>query len=314
MVSFSIIIGRIHEALRIFSVIGNYWMYILQYGLILVLCAQFVIWLTPLKSISIVGSVVIGVLIVLFIVGTYNAYSPVVRNLEFTIEGKSDEEKKIRFVVASDFHLGLLSGKNHLARFVELSNEAKPDVILLVGDLVDDDPIWFVENGMAEVMKKLKSTYGVYGVLGNHEYYGGKIPLLVQEMKDAGVKILVDETVLVGESFYLTGQADITNKKRQSLDTLKPSNSDLPWIVMNHTPNDLNTPANAGVDFHMSGHTHKGQMWPNNFITNRIFELDYGYKLKGQMHTLVSSGFGFWGPPIRIGSRSELWVVDVHLK
>ena len=314
IVSFSIIIGRIHEALRIFSVIGNYWMYILQYGLILVLCAQFVIWLTPLKSISIVGSAVIGVLIVLFIVGTYNAYSPVVRNLEFTIEGKSDEEKKIRFVVASDFHLGLLSGKNHLARFVELSNEAKPDVILLVGDLVDDDPIWFVENGMAEVMKKLKSTYGVYGVLGNHEYYGGKIPLLVQEMKDAGVKILVDETVFVGESFYLTGQADITNKKRQSLDTLKPSNSDLPWIVMNHTPNDLNTPANAGVDFHMSGHTHKGQMWPNNFITNRIFELDYGYKLKGQMHALVSSGFGFWGPPIRIGSRSELWVVDVHLK
>ena len=314
MVSFSIIIGRIHEALRIFSVIGNYWMYILQYGLILVLCAQFVIWLTPLKSISIVGSVVIGVLIVLFIVGTYNAYSPVVRNLEFTIEGKSDKEKKIRFVVASDFHLGLLSGKNHLARFVELSNEAKPDVILLVGDLVDDDPIWFVENGMAEVMKKLKSTYGVYGVLGNHEYYGGKIPLLVQEMKDAGVKILVDETVLVGESFYLTGQADITNKKRQSLDTLMPSNSDLPWIVMNHTPNDLNAPAKAGVDFHMSGHTHKGQMWPNNFITNRIFELDYGYKLKGQMHALVSSGFGFWGPPIRIGSRSELWVVDVHLK
>ena len=201
-----------------------------------------------------------------------------------------------------------------MARFVELSNEAKPDVILLVGDLVDDDPIWFVENGMAEVMKKLKSTYGVYGVLGNHEYYGGKIPLLVQEMKDAGVKILVDETVFVGESFYLTGQADITNKKRQSLDALKPSNSDLPWIVMNHTPNDLNTPANAGVDFHMSGHTHKGQMWPNNFITNRIFELDYGYKLKGQMHALVSSGFGFWGPPIRIGSRSELWVVDVHLK
>ena len=80
---------------------------------------------------------------------------------------------------------------------------------------------------------------------------------------------------------------------------------------MNHTPNDLETPATLGVDFHVSGHTHKGQMWPNHLITKKIFELDYGHRLKETMHALVSSGFGFWGPPTRIGSRSELWVVDI---
>ena len=69
-----------------------------------------------------------------------------------------------------------------------------------------------------------------------------------------------------------------------------------------------------GVDFHMSGHTHKGQLWPNQYITARVFELDYGYKIKEKMHTLVSSGFGFWGPPMRIGSRSELWVVDINFR
>lgn len=303
------IIGRIHETLRPFSIIGNYWMFLFQYGLMLFLIANLVIWLTPLKSVSIVGSVVAGVLLLLFAVGTYNAYSPVVKHLEVAIDKKGEP---LRLVVASDFHLGLLSNKTHLSRFVKLSNEADPDAVLLVGDLVDDDPLWFVAYGMVDVMKQLKSTYGVYGVLGNHEYYGGKIPLLVKEMNDANVQILMDETIQVGEAFYLTGQEDITNKHRSDLTDLKPANSELPWFVMNHTPNDLQTPTNIGVDLHFSGHTHRGQMWPGNLVTQRIFELDYGHKQKDQMHALVSSGFGFWGPPTRIGTRAELWVVDVQ--
>ena len=310
IMSFSIVIGRIHESLRIFSVIGNYWMFIFQYGLLLCLIAQLTIWLTPLKNVQLVGSIAFAVLVVLFIVGSYLAYSPVVRNLAVTMDKKDSELTSMRVVVASDFHLGVLSNKKHLQRFVNLSNEAKPDVVFLAGDLVDDDPKWFVADGMAEVMKQLTSTYGVYGVLGNHEYYGKKIPEFVEEMDRAGVKILRDETIQIEKSFVITGQEDITNNERQQLKALRSENN-LPWFVMNHTPNDLVTPAQEGVDFHMSGHTHKGQMWPNHFITARVFELDHGYKLKEQMHTLVSSGFGFWGPPIRIGSRSELWVVDI---
>lgn len=306
--SFSVIIGRLHETLRPFSVVGNYWMFFFQYGLILFLLTNIVMWLTPLKNVSVIGSIVTCVLVLLFGIGTYNAYSPVVRHHEIMIDKKGEP---LRLVVASDFHLGLLSNKAHLARFVKLSNEAEPDAVLLVGDLVDDDPIWFVENGMSDMMKQLKATYGVYGVLGNHEYYGGKIPLLVKEMKDANVQILMDETIQIGNAFYLTGQEDITNKQRAALSVLKPDSLDLPWIIMNHTPNDLQMPMEAGADLHVSGHTHRGQMWPNNFITKKIFELDYGYKQKEQLHALVSSGFGFWGPPTRIGSRSELWVVDV---
>lgn len=308
VISFSFIIGRLHEAFRPFSIVGNYWMFFFQYGLLLFIIVNIVVWLSPLKNVAIVGTIVAGILVLLFAVGTYNAYSPVVKHLEITIDKEGDP---LRLVVASDFHMGLLSNKAHLSRFVKLSNEAEPDVVLLVGDLVDDDPIWFVEDGMSDVMKQLKATYGVYGVLGNHEYYGGKIPLLVKEMQDANVQILMDETIQVGNAFYLTGQEDITNKHRAPLSKLRPQNLELPWFVMNHTPNDLQTPTDTGVDFHASGHTHRGQMWPNNFITKRIFELDYGYKKKEQLHALVSSGFGFWGPPTRIGTRSELWVVDV---
>lgn len=309
IIAFSFLIGRMHSSLRIFSVIGNYWMFFFEYGLILCIIANLIVVLTSIKNVSVVGSIVVGLLIVLFAWGTYNAYSPVVRNLEINIDKKGEP---LKFVVASDFHLGILSNKKHLQRFVELSNKENPDVVLLVGDLVDDDPVWFVKDGMNEVMKQLKATYGVYGVLGNHEYYGGKIPLFVEEMKEANVQILMDETILVGNRFYLTGQEDVTNKNRMTIDELKPKDGTLPWVVMNHTPNNLNLPEEAGVDFHLSGHSHLGQLWPNNLITNRIFELDYGYLQKDQMHALVSSGFGFWGPPTRIGSRSELWVINVN--
>lgn len=314
VIAFSFIFARMHEILRGFSVVGNFWLFIFQYGLLLVVGAHLLYTFTPYKNVQVLGAVLIGIFILLFIFGIYNAYTPVVRQLQFTVDSKSTEEKTIRFVIASDFHLGLFSNKKHLARFVTLANAAKPDVVLLAGDLVDDDPIWFVKHGMSDVMQQLQTTYGVYGIVGNHEYYGGKIPLLVEEMKEANVNILLDETIKIGDAFYLTGREDRTNTKRQTLDMLKPEDNSLPWIVMNHTPDDLHTPAYEGVDFHISGHTHKGQMWPNNYITNRIFELDYGYMQKKQMHTLVSSGFGFWGPPMRIGSQAELWVVDMHIK
>jgi predicted MPP superfamily phosphohydrolase len=123
--------------------------------------------------------------------------------------------------------------------------------------------------------------------------------------------MLLDETICIDNSFYVTGREDATNGKRQSLAGLKPENQLLPWFVMDHTPFDLKTPADLGVDLHVSGHTHRGQMWPNHLITRRLFELDYGYKTKNAMHAFVSSGFGFWGPPIRLGSRSELWTITV---
>ena len=309
IIAFSFIIGHLFKVLSPLILLGKCWMFFFEYGFILCIISNILIAFTPLDNVAIVGSIIVSLLIILFIWGTYNAYSPVVRHLDIAIDKKGEP---LKLVVASDFHLGILSNKKHLSRFVTLSNNVNPDVVLLVGDIVDDDPIWFVKDGMDAVMKQLKATYGVYGVLGNHEYYGGKIRLFVEEMKEVKVQILMDETILVGNRFYLTGQEDITNKKRRAINDLKPENDVFPWIVMNHTPTNLHLPEEAGVDLHLSGHTHRGQMWPNQFLTNKIFEIDYGYKLKGKMHTLVSSGFGFWGPPTRIGSRSEMWVVNIH--
>ena len=307
LVAFAFIIGRLHPILHFLSVIGNYWMFILQYGLILCILANIIIWLTPLST-KIVGTGAFAIFVVLFAVGTYFAYTPTVHKTTITID---KEGEPMRVVMASDFHLGLLSHKGHLEKFVQLSNEQEPDLVMLVGDIVDDDPTRYIKNGMKDVMSQLQSTYGVYGVLGNHEYYGNKINEFNSAMKDSGVTILMDETIKLPNGVYLTGREDITNKDRPPVVELKPEDSDSPWFVMNHTPNDLTEPKEAGVDFHVSGHTHKGQMWPNQFITERIFDLGYGHEMFGHMHALVSSGFGFWGPPMRIGSQAELWVVDI---
>ena len=311
VVAYSFVLARLHDSLHFLAVVGNYWMFIFQYGLILCIVFNLLMLLPPFKSVAIMGTLALVVLIGLFLAGTYYAYTPTVRTATIEVE-KSGEP--MRIVLASDFHLGVLSGKNHLQRFVNITNEQQPDLVLLAGDLIDDDPRWFTAHEMDTILAQLKTTYGVYGALGNHEYYGGKIDLLVEEMAAANVKMLMDESVRVAANVVVTGQEDITNKNRAAITDLKPDNESDFWIVMNHTPNDLKTPAKAKVDLHVSGHTHKGQMWPNNFITERMYELDYGYKFKDSMHAFVSSGFGFWGPPTRIGSQSEIWVIDVTFK
>jgi len=301
----SMIFGRLHSNLYFMSVIGNVWLFFFQYGIALGLLSFILQLFLPMKWVALLCLVL---LIGLLVVGLYLAYSPVIRRQTIHIDKKGEPT---RLVIGSDFHLGVLSNKRHLQRFVDLANEQNPNIVLLAGDIVDDDPIWFVRYGMADVMKQLKTTDGVYGVVGNHEYYGRQISKFVNVMAEANVQILLDESVEV-HGMVITGQEDRTNKNRKPLADLKPGDETKPWIVINHTPDNLTLPASLGVDLHISGHTHGGQLWPNHVATRRIFEVDYGHFLKDSMHAIVSSGFGFWGPPMRIGSRCELWVVDLQ--
>lgn len=309
--AFSYLVGMLGHKWLGFTIVGSYWMAFFQYALMLVPVAHLsVIAIDHPQEVQIIGSMAAFLLLLIYLIGTFLAYSPVIRHKEVVVKGSGED---LNIVIASDFHLGVLSGKRHLERFVSMSNGLEPDLILLAGDLVDDDPIWYARYGMSEVMRKLTSKYGVFGILGNHEYYGKKIPLLVRIMEESGVTILRDDTIEIGGKLYLTGREERTNRKRELLESLKPG-GDLPWIVMDHTPSDLKTPVGLEADFHISGHTHKGQMWPNHLITKRVFDLDYGYRQYGNTHFLVSSGFGFWGPPIRIGSRSELWMVRMKFQ
>ena len=143
--------------------IGSYWFIVMQYGMILfpISSIMYLIWPSQ-QTIFIVGNVVAIIVAILCIPGTYMAFSPVVRHKTIHIDKDSGSLRDLKVVLASDLHLGLLSNKKHLQRFVNLANEEQPDVVLLAGGLVDDDPIWFVSDGMSPVMRQLKATYGVY--------------------------------------------------------------------------------------------------------------------------------------------------------
>jgi predicted MPP superfamily phosphohydrolase len=139
-------------------------------------------------------------------------------------------------------------------------------------------------------------------------------------MSRIGIPVLRDESVLVNDALYIAGRKDKTAESaaqggRLSVSSLLSElDADRPIILMDHQPYHFDKAAAAGVDLMLSGHTHRGQFAPNHWVTRRIFELDWGYLIKDKMHVVVSSGFGTWGPPIRLASRSEIVEIKVQFK
>ncbi|KRE96428.1 phosphoesterase [Paenibacillus sp. Soil766] len=329
IVAFSYVIGRFGTKVlpstltRLLNIMGSYWLALIQFGILLLPITDVAIGVLYMASVSsasyvpILGWVVIAIVLILLLVGSYLARTPVTRKYEITIPKHAGDWERLRVAVASDIHLGAVVGNRHLRKLVKHVNGMKPDLILLPGDIIDDDIKPFVRYQMGQTMRELQAPLGVYAVLGNHEYYGGHIPAFVEQMEQIGVRVLMDEVVHVQECLFIVGRkdksAEHTAQGRKSLVSLMEG-LDLaqPIIVMDHQPYQLDVAAAAGVDVNLSGHTHRGQIAPNHLFTRRIFELDWGYLRKGNLHALVSSGFGTWGPPIRLGSQSEIIELTIH--
>ncbi|MGM7637322.1 metallophosphoesterase [Bacillus sp. Hm123] len=317
--SYSFIASRMAKFLSAFRVIGYIWLAVIQYSLLLLPLADLTVFLLTLASVPlstailVVGNVTLAIFMIIFAYGLFNAYSPIVRTYQINVPKKQGNRESLRIAMASDMHFGTLSGTAHLKRLVQKVKAIEPDLILLPGDIIDDDLEAFTRKKMSTIMSELQAPLGVYGVLGNHEYYGGQVAEFIEEMKKININILLDEKLTIDHSFHLIGRKDKTDKNRQSFANLL-TNIDpaYPIIAMDHQPFELKQAQESGVDILFSGHTHRGQMAPNHLITKKMYELDWGYLQKEQMHAFVSSGFGFWGPPIRIGSRSEILQVDVQ--
>ena len=213
--------------------------------------------------------------------------------------------------MASDMHFGKLSGVSHLKRLVRHVNEMKPDIILLPGDIIDDHPGVFIQKYGTYYETNDSSTRRIWCVRKSRILRTSSSRIL-QEMDKIDIRILLDEVITIEDAFYLVGRRDKTERDRQSFEKLMSTvDKSMPVIAMDHQPFELKQAADAGVDLLLSGHTHRGQMAPNHIVTRRMYELDWGYAQKGAFHAIVSSGFGFWGPPLRLGSRSEIVQVEV---
>jgi len=264
------------------------------------------------KSIAAILSVTGVSLLLLY--GNYRFNNPNTTRLELSIK-KPLPGNGIRLVMMSDLHLGSNINGDDLSRFVKMINRERADIVLIAGDIADMSLKPLIKWDVAGRLSKIESKYGTYAISGNHEFYAGEKERIYSYLRSSGVKLLLDSVAIVGESIQIVGRDDKTNSKRAPLsEILKDIDREKPIILMDHQPFNLEQAQNEGVDLQLSGHTHNGQFWPGSLIVKWMYELSYGYKSKGDTHYYVSSGIGLWGPKFRIGTKSEIVVIDLKSK
>ena len=262
-------------------------------------------------------SIIIVASIIISFAGYINARTPHVKEITIHID-KPSSIKNLRIAYASDIHLGSIIANSRLQKLVMLINTAQPDLIIFGGDILDEDIKPVIENNLGELLVKLKAPYGVIAVPGNHEYIGG-IDNAVNYITNHNIKVLRDDIFTIGD-IQIIGRDDrmkpaFTGQNRLPIDNLlKKVNIKKPVIVIDHQPIAISKTAALPVDLLLSGHSHHGQLFPFNYITAKLYEISWGYKILHNTHVYVSSGYGTWGPPMRTNSYSEIVIFNLTFK
>ncbi len=259
-----------------------------------------------LQWIGIVGSLLA---LILSIYGVYNAYNLKIRDHVVKMENLPSEWKGKKAIQLSDIHLGSVLGKRYLNKINRYISEIKPDIILITGDMfdgTDKDLHAFIPE-----LEKMSAPWGVFYATGNHDSYIG-LDKVNDIVKKTGIRILNDEMAVIND-VQIVGLSHPGEMEGKNItDTLKRiENFDpaKPMIVLFHEPKQIQEIKTAGADLMLSGHTHKGQMWPFGYITEQMYKgFDYGFFNWENFTLYVSSGAGVWGPTMRTGSYSEIVV------
>ncbi|MFI6864944.1 metallophosphoesterase [Streptomyces sp. NPDC050421] len=216
-----------------------------------------------------------------------------------------------RIAVVSDIHLGPVLGSAHTRRIVDTVNRTQPDLIAVVGDLVDGS---VADLGpAAEPLAGLHARHGAFFVTGNHEYYSGAAEW-VDHVRELGLHPLENARIEI-DGFDLAGVNDIAGESEgQGPDfgrALGDRDRTRAAVLMAHQPVVIDEAARHGVDLQLSGHTHGGQLWPGNYIAELSNPTVAGLERYGDTQLYVTRGAGAWGPPVRVGAPSDVTVVEL---
>jgi predicted MPP superfamily phosphohydrolase len=255
--------------------------------------------------------VALFLVLLLVVAGGWNALHPRVRTVEFNTGGRLAKPQTLVFV--TDMHLGSLFGRSYAAELTASINAQKPDVVLVGGDMVDNRLLWIRRERSYEPLKEIQSTYGVYAVRGNHDHFDGHIGEEEMLFRSVGFHFLVNEAVDLPDGLHLVGLEDYRSEPvNPYLASLAGTDPHQVRILMEHQPRRFLEARDAGYDLYLAGHTHAGQQAPLNMITRRMYLLDYGSRYFGSMLGVVSSGYGLWGSPVRVGNRPEIVVLKLR--
>lgn len=308
------------------NIIGGFWLAFMLYGFLFFLLSDIILLILRIPGIVKGDSIlvfrkwsfifIVSVSALLIIGGFINALIPYTREYNLTINKSAGDIKNLRIAAVSDIHLGSIIRKRSLKKMSGIIKDLKPDLVLLLGDIVDGEIGPVMRGDLLQYFSYPACTDGLYAITGNHEFIGGAART-IPYIESKGIRILKDEMVTLKSGIQLIGRIDrdsyrFYRKERLSLDELmKQADTTKPVILLDHQPFHLDETAKYGIDLQLSGHTHNGQMWPLNHVTSVIYELSTGYLKKRNTNFIVSSGYGLWGPRVRSGSRSEVLLINL---
>ncbi len=273
--------------------------------------------------------------IVLLLYGMAHAQNTVLTSYEISSQKETGERKDLKVVLIADLHLSVNSNIPLIRRMVDTINDQDADVVLIGGDIFTSSyrSLKHPEK-YAAILREIKAGDGVYAVYGNHDVeeglFGGfpvtpiskafRSKEMEQFFEDSGFTVLYDETVTVADgAVQITGRIDgekagdgTTNRKNPS-EVLAGIDPEKYSIVLQHEPVEFAKLKESGADLVLCGHTHAGQIFPGNLFTRFFNENAYGYKIIAGLDTVVTAGIGYYGPPMRVGTNSEITVINLHL-
>lgn len=351
-VVFSILIAFMAPASgfrRFMKLLSNYWLGVLVYTIMTVGIADGLRLLIkyPLKNVAFpgrellfsnVGTAVVGVVCAVIITtvsiyGMINAGNIQTTKYDISIDKKAGKLDSLNVVLIADLHLGYNIGCRHMEKMVEKINAQNPELVVVAGDIFDNE-YEALENPdrLVAILRGIQSKYGVYACYGNHDIqekilagftFGGKEKKessvkMDEFLEKSGITLLRDEYVLIDDSFYLYGRPDYErpgrgiDERKSPQEITEDLDLSLPVLVIDHEPRELQELADAGVDADLCGHTHDGQLFPGNLTIKLMWENACGYLKKGNMHSIVTSGVGLFGPNMRVGTKSEICDIMMH--
>jgi predicted MPP superfamily phosphohydrolase len=224
-------------------------------------------------------------------------------------------KKPYKIAQISDLHIGGLIDRDFVKEIVHRINALNPDIVVITGDLIDIDILRAMNT--VDELTKLKSTFGTYYAVGNHEYFHG-IEKIITAVKSLGIKVLENENVYIGNEdagFNLAGVYDIMGYRAEmympDLAKALKDKKDAPTVLLAHQPKFIQE-VQDGVDLMLSGHTHGGQIYPFKFLVSLQQPYVSGlHKHSKDLQIYVNKGTGFWGPPMRLGSSSEITQISL---
>ncbi|MGE5235231.1 MAG: metallophosphoesterase [Acidobacteriota bacterium] len=293
------------------ELVGAVWMGALFLAFLFVLLTDLTLtwFLTPAAA-PVARGIAAGAAILLTLIGVAQATRvPAVGEYEVRLAGLPPGLDGTVLVAISDLHLGSLLGSGWLRARVDQVDALKPDVIAVVGDLIDGNADR-VERLVPEI-RRLHAPLGVWAVTGNHEFYAG-LDKSLRVFDDSGFRTVRDRWEEVAPGLIVAGVDDLTARRQFGLGGDHPVDKALggrpagATVFLCHTPWEAQRAASLGAGLMISGHTHDGQIWPFGYLVRLQYPFLTGLYEIGRMTLIVGRGTGTWGPPVRLWRRSEI--------